>query len=106
MHFKLAEVRMPELTKLIPFLQQYPAWVQSLIGLWIVFSALLLILLIFTPRTISTRQSAQEMKANDERNRSSGDSIITQETRGDNSPAVSGVEGDVTITTEQRKNAK
>jgi hypothetical protein len=96
------------LTRLIPWLQGSPTWVQGLVIGWVVYSAVVVIAVILTPRTLSQQNSespnppaASPPAAKTESKASNERATIHQETRGDNSPAIAGVEGDVTINNKQ-----
>ena len=93
------------LTKLIPWIQAYPPWLQAVVAGWIVLTAVILAALLVTPRTLQQHgsQMPNPRVANKDSKMPAG---IEQQTKGDNSPAVAGVEGDVKIKIEQRKNAK
>lgn len=102
------------LTKLIPFIQSYPTWLQQALASWIIVAGgsgvIIIALFILTPsRTLVEEHTPQapptpvvkvEPKSSGSRN------SIEQKTQGDNSPAISGVSGDVNIKIEQQKNAK
>lgn len=96
------------LTKLIPWIQAYPTWLQTVVAGWVVLTAVVLAALLLTPRSL--QQAGSETPnppvANTDSKIPAGPTTIEQQTKGDNSPAVAGVEGDVNITVEQRKNAK
>jgi hypothetical protein len=100
------------LTKLVPWIQGYPMWLQTAVAAWIVAVALsgglLFAALVLTPRSSQQHgsQTANPPAANTDSKIPAGPTTIEQQTKGDNSPAVAGVEGDVNITVEQRKNRK
>jgi hypothetical protein len=100
------------LTKVIPWLQTYPTWLQTILAAWIVATGVLVALLLIIPRTTPQQHDSQTLttptvKKEPENSAQSGNSrTYEQQTKGDNSPAVAGVEGDVNITIEQRRNAK
>ncbi len=99
---------MPDFTKMIFWLHEYPGWLQSIMAVWLLLTALLVIFLIITPRksTDTLSQPLPNVGASKNSSALANPKVITQETKGDNSPAVAGVEGDVNITVEQQKNAK
>jgi hypothetical protein len=105
------------LTKVIPWIQAYPTWPQTIVAAWIVFTAVILAALLLTPRSLQQHGSetlnptaattgSKTPAASDDFKTPAGQPSIQQQTKGDNSPAVAGVEGDVNIKVEQRKNAK
>ena len=91
------------LIKLIPLVQGYPMWLQMIVATWIVISAVVIALLFITPKTPTEDQSnfptspAPTIEPKP---------LVNQQTTGDNSPTVAGVEGNVTIIVEGQKNAK
>lgn len=49
------------LERLVPFLEQYPSWVKGIIALWIIFSAVLIVILLVVPRnTVEVGSTDQE----------------------------------------------
>jgi hypothetical protein len=100
------------LTKVVPWLQTYPTWLQAIVAAWIVATGILGALLLMIPRTTPQQLDSQTLttpsvKKEPENPTEPGTSrTYEQQTKGDNSPNVSGVEGDVNITIEQRRNAK
>ncbi len=105
------------ITRVIPWLQAYPAWLQAVVAAWIVFTALILAALLLTARSLqqhgseilNPKAATTESKApiaSEDFKTPGGQPSIQQQTKGDNSPAVAGVEGDVNINVEQRKNTK
>lgn len=99
-------------TKLIPLIQAYPVWLQTIVAGWIVLTGIvatvvLLALLFLTPRRLEQHDSqASNPPVVNKDSKIPAGPTIEQQTKGDNSPAVAGVEGDVNIKIEQRKNAK
>ncbi len=60
------------LKTLIPFLAAYPWWIKWMVGIWILFSAVLVICLVFTPKTSKSVTATQELPQ--DLNKISGDS--------------------------------
>ena len=100
------------LTKMIPWFQTYPTWLQAIVAVWIVATGVLVALLLMIPRTTLQQHDSPSLttptvKTEPKNSAGPGNSrTYEQQTKGDNSPAVAGVEGDVNIKIEQRKNAK
>jgi hypothetical protein len=95
---------MADVLKLIPWLQEYPTWLQTAVAFWMGLTALLGILLLLTPRTSPSpgSQPSSTVGANRDSASSTQTTTIEQTTKGDNSPAVGGIEGNVDIKIEQR----
>ena len=96
---------MPDLTKLIPWLQGYPIWLQSLVAIWMLFTVVVVWMLLFTPR-MSVRVVPQPPSATDVNRDGNRQTTVEQTTKGNNSPAVAVGEGDVDITIDQRPHQK
>jgi len=91
------------LIKLIPLIQGYPMWLQAIVASWIVITAVVVAMLIITPKT---RNEDRSVVPNSRAESVESKRSVNQQTGGDNSPAISNVEGNVTITVEQKTNAK
>ena len=90
---------MPDITRLIPWLQGYAKPVLVLVAVWIVYTAVVLAaLLLFKPRSGASAAKQDEVNS---QSPASGSLNIQQETRGNNSPAVIGGD-DVNIRIEDR----
>ena len=96
------------LPKIIPWLQAYPMWLQAVVAGWAILTTLILVMLLLIPRAQDKPHAPTEKIAPNEQKieQAPGLPVINQETKGDNSPAVQGVDGDVNIRIEQRRNKK
>jgi cytoskeletal protein RodZ len=96
-----------DFTKLIPWFQQYPVWLQSLVAIWILFGGVLLVILLVTPVTSPPSRPGQSTSAESNREPdTSTPSSVEQTTSGNNSPAVAVGKGDATITIDQGREQK
>src|SRR6266511_3146288 len=89
------------LTKIIPWLQTYPTWLLTLVAGWIVATGVLVALLLVIPRTTLQQHDSQTMTTPTLKTE-----IYEQQTKGDSSPAVQGVDGDVNIIIDQNQSQK
>ena len=76
---------------------------------WIMLTALIIVLFLLTPRNLHLRHNSEG--TNPTNNTANTDPSreppkTSQQTAGDNSPAVQGVEGDVNIKIEQQRSKK
>lgn len=46
---------------LVPFLEQYPNWVRTTTAIWVLFSAILLVILLFVPRNVKKANDTEEV---------------------------------------------
>lgn len=93
-------IMLDQLTKLIPFIHQYPVYFQWIVVGWFAVGAFLVGGLILIPQTQVQKQILPPTPPIAATQKSQGGPspiVIDQQTKGNNSPAISGVKGDVNI---------
>jgi len=78
---------------IIPFIEPYPSWVKTLIGLWVLLLSIIVVSLLFAPKTTSIANSNGEKKemkksSGDIHQTATGNNNIQLGTTGDNSPII------------------
>ncbi len=82
------------LTKMIPWFQAYPTWLQAIVAVWIVATGVLVALFLIIPRTTLQQRDSRTLitpTVETEHKNSAALGRVEQQTKGDNSPAVAGV---------------
>lgn len=97
MSFSVMRGKMDKIIKtlqvIIPFIEPYPYWVKTLIGIWVLLSAIVVVALLFAPKNIShgdSKGGKQEIKklTGEIHQTAIGNNNVQLGTTGDNSPII------------------